>query len=160
MKRLLATSLCCMLLVGVVFAISVHFKRQPSFADQGLTLSTSGSIAGLGNGDVFVSLEATGTPTAVCTNQGGNTAPGQNPATVTVSGITSSPLPRDKNGNVLFTVTTNPPAQPTPQAAGCPNNNWSATITDVTFTSATIKVFAGSVSDQNIVLQQTFTGPF
>jgi hypothetical protein len=138
--------------VGIAIAASVHFKSGPTFFDQGLTLNASGSLAGLGNANVLVNLSATATPTATCTNSGGNEAPGQNPATVNVTGAEAIPAGELKNGTTPFSVTTNAPAQPTAAAAGCPNDNWTAAITDLQFTSATITVFQNNVA----VLTRTF----
>ena len=141
---------------------NVHLKggknAQLVFTDKGLTLSASGDLAGLGNGDILVTLSATGNPTATCTNPGGKKQPpGQNPAPVVLTGVQSLPQSQIKNGTVHFgQLITNAPVSPIPGAPGCPNHKWTEAITNVSFTSAAITVEqpAGTVV---LTLTCTFT---
>ena len=111
------------------------------FTDNGLTLTTKASYAGLGNFTTEQRVDATGNPTASCTNPAGQTQPpGQNPAQANVTGATTIPASNIKNGNVTISTDTNPPVTPIPGAPECPNPQWTENITDMAFTSAKITV--------------------
>lgn len=133
-----------MVMAGTVIAQSVHLKggatAQPAFTDGGVFLSAAGSLSGLGNGDVLVTLTAHADVISTCTNQGGNEAPGQNPAPITVSGSQAIPESALKNGNTPFAVQTVAPVTIIAGAPDCANTNWTEKITDLAFTSAAIAV--------------------
>ncbi len=174
MRRKIIVSLAALVAVlmtaAVATAASVHLKgganAKPSFTDNGLTLTASGALSGLGNGDIAVVLTATANTTATCTNPAGKTQPpGQNPAPTTVKGsqfIPSSSI--DKNGNVPFGVTTDAPTTPIAGAPECPNPQWTETITDLAFTSATIQVYqpadpSGTGGTLVLTVTCTFSSP-
>jgi hypothetical protein len=151
MKRiLLLLSLCaaCAALVlssvGGAFASSVHLKggprAEPTFTDNGLSLHATGDLSGLGNGDVLVTLTAQANVTSTCTNNGGNAAPGQNPAPLTVTGSQAIPAGEVKNGTVTFNVDTQAPNPLIAGAPDCPNPTWDESIDSLAFTSAVIVV--------------------
>jgi len=161
---LLAAAAAGLMVASQVGAASVHLKgganSEPTFIDQGLRLTAGGALAGLGNGDVFIRLTAQANVNSTCTNQGGNQAPGQNPAPITVTGTQSIPASEIKNGNVAFLVTTNAPQTPVPGAPGCPNPNWTEDINDLAFTSATITVQQpGSTGPVVLTVICTFATP-
>lgn len=140
----LAATAALALMASAATASSVHLKggrnAEPAFSDGGLFLAASGELAGLGNADVLVTLTAQADVTSTCTNQGGNQAPGQNPAPLTVTGSQAIPAAEIKNGNTPFSVATVPPDPIIPGAPGCPNPNWTEAIEDLAFTSAVITV--------------------
>ena len=146
----------------LALAANVHFKggpgSGPSFTDNGLTLTGSGSLTGLGNGDVLIVLSARANPTGRCCNPSGACkVPGQNPAPVDVTGSQAIPASEVKNGNVSFSVTTQPPTTPLPGAPACPNSSWTETITDMAFTSATLTVIQNGTTV--LTTSCTFSSP-
>src|SRR2546423_3430376 len=150
---LLITSLA--ISATLLYAASVHFKNGPTFTDNGTTLTTCASLAGLGNQDVTITVTTSGSGSTTCTNPGGNVSPGQNKVAVSASVSQTISSSQIKNGNLSFCETTPPPASTSATQAGCPNDTWTATIPAVVFTSAPITV----VQSGQAVFHQPFQLP-
>jgi hypothetical protein len=117
--------------------------------DIGLQVTCTGKVAGLGGTTFEIRISASGIASVECTNPGGNVAPGQDTA-VDVAG-TTGPLPTPRNGQFVFSITTDVPPDPPPTPT-CPNDMWDPDIVDVTFTTATLTLLEdGQVSDVVVV---------
>ena len=148
MKRYLAiagvAAVALLAFAGVAFAQSGHFVGTQTCSDIGTQVQCSGKVAGLGGTTFTITVSAQGTATVTCTNPAGNVAPGQS-FSFTATG-TSVPFSTPRNGQAPYTVTTTAPTAP---AGSCPNPKWTATVTDVTFTTATLTLTEDStVSDR------------
>jgi hypothetical protein len=148
MKRLVAASMIFGILIAMpvsASAASPHFKKggTPVCTATTLTLSCTGSLAGLGNGDVTITLSAPALASFACVSPGGNESPGQNKVPFTAGSTTVIPSGEIKNGNLTFTVSA--PARPptaTATQAGCPNPNWSTRLTSIEFVGTTTLTIA------------------
>lgn len=163
MKRKISSFLIALL--AAILLTSTVFAGKISFSNVQFELGSliaKGTLKGLGNDDVDVKLDASGFPAVICTNQGGNQAPGQNPPKVSVSGQQhidpKENPPIEKNGKSPFNVRTNPPPSPEeldPIEYGCPNENWTAKIDFIFWTDATINVFDPYTGD--LLASQDYT---
>jgi hypothetical protein len=127
---------------GVASAQSGHFVGTQTCRDIGTQVECSGKVAGLGGTTFTILVSAQGTASVTCTNPGGNVAPGQS-FSFTAAGQ-SGPFPTPRNGQARYTVTTDAPSAP---AGSCPNPMWTATVTDVQFTTATLTLRENGDSD-------------
>jgi hypothetical protein len=157
MKRILITLVAVFALLGLsaapALAQSGHFIEKgagaPTCTDIGTQVTCTGKVAGLGGTTFEITIEADGIAEVVCTNPGGNRAPGQD-TEVSVEGGTG-PQPTPRNGQFVFSITTDDP-EPLPPTPTCPNEQWTPEIVDVSFTTATLSLFEdGVLSDQVVV---------
>src|SRR6266567_9614793 len=132
------TTLLVITLAAVAAYAAINYKSGPTFSISTFDLITTGELSGLGS-TAQVLVDAEGTANGSCTNKGGTTVP-VHAATVDAAG--SATLHPDSNGRSNFSVTASPVANPNP----CPNGNWTFNIEQVTYTSATVSVTAGSQS--------------
>jgi hypothetical protein len=137
-------------------AASPHFKKggEPVCNVSGAGTNTSSttcsaSLAGLGQETLVINVTASGSAVYQCSNNGGNTAPGQNRVLVgPVTAPTTIPADQIKNGNVSFI--TNPavltaPTTVTGAEAGCPNPNWTGVNPVLTTTNITMTISQGGM---------------
>jgi hypothetical protein len=171
MRRVLLVLAGVLTVVGLsasaALAASPHFKHggTPVCTISGsgtneTSTTCTGSLTGLGGGDVTIEVTTSGFAVYQCQNHGGQTAPGQNrvlegPSTTptTISGD------EIKNGNLTFTTD---PAELSAadmvsgSAAGCPGTNWTGVNPSLTLTSIELSITQGgntfydcTVSDPN-----------
>lgn len=134
------------LAVAPARADSPHFKHGgiPTCRDTGTQLVCTGSLAGLGNQDVDIVLEADGVATFACRNKGGNEAPGQNKVHLSVGSTTHFEGNEIKNGNLTFTaIAPETPPTATAQEAGCPNGNWTTRLLTLEFSNVVLTISQG-----------------
>jgi hypothetical protein len=148
---------------AVVFAASPHYKKggQPVCTANGATVTCStGTVTGLGNFDVEVSVTFTASQGQLCHAPGNDTStvPGQNPAIGTGGGGVSIPAGDIKNGNLIVpsisataTIT-----QGTADTAGCPNSNWSVTLDGPVTISGGVYTFESPPGTEIKALSFTF----
>ena len=162
MRRIAIAITALVALVGLAlgaapaYAQSGHFltggANAPQCTDIGTQVQCMGKVAGLGGTTFEITIEAEGIASVVCINPGGNRAPGQDTA-VTVAG-TTDPLPTPRNGQFVFSITTDAPA-PLPPTPTCPNVQWMPQIVDVTFTTATLTLFEDDVQSDLVLVPVT-----
>lgn len=137
--------------IHIVQAANPHYKHggtpsctPPSSSVTGTSFSgncTAGLATGLGNEDLTFGVIATANAGTFCHNRGNpaNIVPGQNPAEAQFANLQTIPGSAIKNGNAVlpaisfsFTLGT-----PTPEEAGCPNDqNWTVTVGSVSWTAS------------------------
>lgn len=142
----LIAALAAVMLTTTSASAAVNFRSGPTASDEGTQLLVSGNLSGLGSSPVTVTVTALGTATVTCTNPAGNVAPGQTTTTSTTGSQSDIPV---KNGRASFSVLTD---APTVGSEACPNRKWTATVTDVAFTSYTVT----ATQNGQVVLSETY----
>src|SRR3990170_1465238 len=108
-----------------VFAAGFHLSAGFHLG----SLIADGFASGLGTTDVQLFLDATGDPVVICTNKGGNQAPGQNPPKVQATGTQFLDGTDDlrKNGRTPFDVAVGDTVL-SAREGGCPSGKWTANV--------------------------------
>jgi hypothetical protein len=157
MKKLIITlatiGVAVVLAATPALATSGHFltggANAPVCTDIGTQVHCVGKVAGLGGTTFRVEVHATGVASVECINPGGNRAPGQDTVFPGAGGTDDMNTPR--NGRASFSVTTAAPG-PLPSTPTCPNSQWTATVVDVVFTTATLSLYEDNILSDRVVV--------
>jgi hypothetical protein len=142
------------LTAGTAFA-ALTFHSGPTVTFSGSSATATFNVSGLGNDPATAQLFVNGTALYTCTNRGGNAAPGQNPQPASGASAPVALNDSQKNGrdDVSVTATLTAPLHIPAKTAGCPGNNWTATLSSLTVTSATLVITQNGVE----LYRHTFT---
>lgn len=139
--------------LSVAFAQNPHYVVSPDCTLSGTTVTCTGSIAGLGQWDVTARLTVEASVTVICTNRGGNVAPGQ---TKYFSSTTTQTELRPENGRLNFSISATADPLPPLSARDCPNRHWTPSYGDVTVHSALLEFFQRGNQLHNLTYSETF----
>lgn len=161
MRRLTISFVTAMTVLAVMAGTAlaaITFHSGPTVNFSGSTATATFNISGLGNVPASAQLVLTGYASYTCTNKGGNAAPGQNPAEAQSVSPIHPFSESEQNGRSTITVsgTLTAPATVNAKTAGCPNGGWTASLTSLTVTGATLYIYqpAGTV-----IYSQFFDNP-
>jgi hypothetical protein len=157
MRRLgisLALSVTAVALIAGTASAALTFHSGPTVDFNGSTATATFNVSGLGNDPATAQLLVNGTALYTCANKGGNEAPGQNPQPATGASPEVALNSSQKNGrdDVSVSATLTAPLHINAKTAGCPGNNWTATLSSLTVTSATLVIRQNGV----VIYSQTF----
>jgi hypothetical protein len=144
--RPITTLMTCLVLIAFAAAPAFsapHYQSGPTCVAGNNTVTCVGDIAGLGNDNIDVVVEASGTTT--CQNRGSKPPEGQEPPGLDTTATGEESDIRVKNGRATYSVTA-------VAANPCPDRM----IATTTFTSVTVTVFQPSGSD-NVILEDTLS---
>jgi len=155
------------LMAQTALAANPHFRHgssisctfsQVNFANDTVTCTGTGGLAGLGNANVRFVLTGVGDATYFCKNPGNGTeAKGQNKVPLVIAPTSVDVLASEiKNGNLAFfgpsgnTIGPNTatPVAASGKAAGCPNDSWTTRVDAVFWT--TVQVLIQQPADTTI----------
>jgi hypothetical protein len=145
-----AAAVAALTFADVALAQSGHFVGDVTCTEVGTTVRCSGKVAGLGGETFTITVEAQGIASVTCTNPAGNVAPGQS-FNFTTTGTTGA-IPTPRPGQYVFSL---PTIAPTAPAGSCPNPKWTAAVTDVSFTTATVTLREDSVVSDVVTVPVT-----
>lgn len=141
-RRLAIAVLFSILAAIGLSAASPHYKPglKPTCTidpSNGVATCSSGTVAGLGNDDVLVVVTVSGEAGTFCHNPGNSlVVPGQNPAEGSGSGGVLIDADDIKNGTLVIPQIVTGAVTisiPTPREAGCPNGQWTVTLSEVVY---------------------------
>ena len=160
MRRALLSAVATLGAVAVMTQTAlaaVTFHAGPTVTFNGSTATASANVSGLGNVPAFAQLTVNGVAQYLCSNKGGNEAPGQNPLPASGASPVQNLGNSDHNGRGTVNVTAEltAPATVDAKAAGCPNGNWTANLDSLTVSSATLVITQGGA----VIYSQTFDNP-
>jgi hypothetical protein len=136
---LLAALVAAGLSASAARAANVHFNSPPTITiNSNGTVNAQGTLVGIGNKDLTVTLTVEGTMVVFYYNPGGNQPVGWNKEPVKTIAVQFIPKTLTQNGTASFNLTS-----PKPVAKPAPNPNWTVVIQSVKITKVTISVTQG-----------------